>query len=60
MDDDTQDAALAHQQELEARHCKEEFARLRKETSGFRKECDEFSATFNQADMAIRKRYAQG
>lgn len=55
MDPDTEDAARAHQQELEMREQDELIARIRKETSGFRKECDEFSATFNQAVMAIGK-----
>lgn len=56
MDDDATDAAW-FELELEARRQREDklIARLRKETSGFRDECEEFSATFRQADMALRK-----
>jgi hypothetical protein len=57
MDEDTTDAAW-FQLEQEAQRQRENqlIARLRRETSGFRDECDEFSATFKQADMALRKK----
>jgi hypothetical protein len=55
MDEDTTDAAY-HQLELEAREREDRLiARLRKECSGFRSECDEFSAEFNRAVKAIRQ-----
>lgn len=57
MDDEDQMAAEAHQYELECRRwCEDQLiTRLRKETSGFRDECNSFSATFRQADRALRK-----
>jgi hypothetical protein len=63
VDPDTEDAALA-QMELEARRWNEDqlLKRLRKDCSGFREECDEFSAEFQSAVKAALtgERRAQG
>ncbi len=56
MDEDTQDAAWAQQEQDERRHREDALIkRVREQTAGFRDECDRYSAEFDSAMRRITK-----